>query len=367
MSQQPPPNGDQKILGAIKDAVTYPILTEEVSFPAPAPRTTAAPPVPGAAPLGQIADQAIRDVLGWKWKAGDVKGFLAALNQSFDILQVEGHTQFTWTPKTYAAQLQADMGALTGAQASIYARAQAALTQMLPLLDGLYPLRPDYDQVDIDTMRGIVRSELTGLVGELGLTGGPRVKRVDDYFQQLGGDPWTSTGSSEPVRFEKIGGHLGELRDRFGLDSIWVNTIDQEQDLTNYLILVDYAQTLFSSWRSERPNFTGSAAGTVYLGTQLVLLSRQLSVVAETVQQVYFALDSVWIGPAERATLRFTTDGVAFFLGDLLDWAYRFATEEGIVLLQDGGKDGVFAFRETLDAILAQLGAVIDTARRVLQ
>ena len=97
-----------------------------------------------ASPLGQLVDSALREVLAWRPRAGDPKGFVAALNQAFTISEVEGHTEFAWTPRSFT--VQADMGAVTGAQASIYARAKAALDQSAPLLEGLYPLRPDDDE-----------------------------------------------------------------------------------------------------------------------------------------------------------------------------------------------------------------------------
>src|SRR5262249_44194425 len=139
----------------------------------------------GTAPISQIADRAIREVLGWRPKAGDVKGFVAALNQSFTLTDDEGHTDFSWTPRTYAVQAQADLGAVTGAQASIYTRAKVALDQSLPLLDGLRPLRVDVMEEDQESIRSIVRTEMVRLVEELGIPGGPRCQRVDDYFMLL--------------------------------------------------------------------------------------------------------------------------------------------------------------------------------------
>ena len=124
-------------------------------------------------------------------------------------------TTWTWTPRSYAVQV--DMTAITGAQASIYQRAKAALDQSLPLLDGLYALDPTADPQDTEATRTIVRSALVELVNELGMVGGPRPQRVDDYFDALldynpdHQDPLTLT---EP---DSVGGQLGRLRDRFGL------------------------------------------------------------------------------------------------------------------------------------------------------
>jgi hypothetical protein len=117
----------------LDDLQSFPILTEEVEVP-----TTSRPATSGTAgtsALGDIVHNALRDVLGWRPKAHDPKSFVIALKQAFTPTEVEGRTTWTWTPRTYA--IETDLGAITGAQASIYARAKAALDQSLPLLEGL--------------------------------------------------------------------------------------------------------------------------------------------------------------------------------------------------------------------------------------
>ena len=192
------------------DATAYPILTEEVSFPTPAPRATARGAA-GTASIGQTVERALRDVLGWRPKTTDPKGFTAALTQSFTLKQVEGHTEATWVPRNYAVAVQADMGAITGAQASIYARAKVALDQSLPLLDGLTSLRTDILPEDQEATRSIVRSELTQLVNELGMEGGPRVQRVDELFGYLLGVPIPL-----PPNIPAYPDHGGSIGDRPG-------------------------------------------------------------------------------------------------------------------------------------------------------
>jgi hypothetical protein len=362
---------------AVGDLAAYPILTEQVSFPTPAAPLAA--PTPGTAPLGQVVDHALREVLGWRPKARDVKGFLTALTQSFDCRDVEGHVVCTWTPRTYAALVQDDLGAVTGAQASIYARAQVALDQSLPLLDGLYPLTPDILPEDIESIKAIIRSELIQLVNELKIVGGPRVQRVDELFGLLlGPDASNPDRSTDP---EQVGGQLRVLRQRLGLERSRVNTIDDEQNLTNFLILVDYVNTLDTSWLNERKFFTRATNnGEPFLGTQLVLIARSLTAVAEGVQDVYFTMDSVFIGPAERQTIEllypstpsiemlpvpgdpdapnqtayqfsFPANTPSLFVSELLDWVARASSEEGPALLRDAGKDGVIAFFPTIDKL----------------
>jgi hypothetical protein len=339
---------------AAEDAVAYPLLTEEVGYaPSPLAGTPSAPPSGGrgATSLGQTVTQAVSDVLGWKIKPDDPKGFVAALTASFTCSDFEGHTQCTWTPRTYAVQTDLS-GGITGAQASLYSRAQDAVSKSLPLLDGLYPLDPEADLEDIAALKGVARSQLTEMVNELGVAGGPRVDRVNQYFQLL----LLNLGATFPppqlnTNPDQIGGTLGSLRDVLGVNfqtQDFVNTVQDEQNLSNFRILSDYVTSLAQSWINNL-QFFGLNTTTPFFGTQLVLLSRQLGVVAESVDEVRFTLDSVFIGPAERQTLELRFDSSVtpepLFAEDLFNWVQNFATEEGPRLIQDGGKYGVqFSF-----------------------
>lgn len=324
--------------GSLDDALSYPILTEEVGFP------TARPSGAGASgSLGETVEGALREVLAWRPKASDPRGFVAALTQAFDLKEVEGRTLVSWTPRSYA--VQHDLGAVTGAQASIYARAKAALEQSLPLLDGLYPLRADNDDEDVGAVRAVVRSELSELVNELGQVGGPRVQRIDTQFVSLlGRDP-----SDDP---EKVAGLFGQLRTTFGLERARVNTILEEENLTNFLIIADHTLALRRTWEVQR-HFFDRAGSDVFLGTQLVLLSRALAVVAESAQEVYFAMDSVFLNQAERQTtyLPLGPDQPRLTVAELLSWVERFATEEGPRVIRDAGKSGVIALQATVEKL----------------
>jgi hypothetical protein len=376
------PGGSAQSREAAIDLTAYPILTEEVGYP---PSPLAAPSGGAQAgtmgsPLGQMAARAVADVLGWKPKAGDSKGFLGALTQSFSLTEVEGRTESKWTPRTYAVQSDLS-GGISGAQASVFARANEAVNQSMPLLDGLYSLDTEADAQDVTALKAIIRSQLSELVSELGLPGGPRVTRVNQIFLLvLGTTPFAriippqlplppNTTETEP---DNVGGLLGQIRDEMGLWSVVVanpaiqrtvltNTVDQEQDVTNYRILVDYITSLQQSWQNSQ-QFFGLQTTTPFFGTQLVILSRQLSVVADAVDEVRFTMDSVFITPSERQTLmlifqpmvtlpnrpnrpanisEIKTNSQPMFVEDLLSWIQRFATEEGPRLIQDGGKFGV--------------------------
>ncbi len=386
-----------KIPAATREAFTdisaYPILTEEVGYPS-SPAATASGMYGGTAGtsgIGQMAANAVAAVLGWKPKAGDTKGFLGALTQSFSVTDVEGRIEAKWTPRTYAVQTDLS-GGITGAQATIYARAQQALDQAGPLIDGLYPLRVDASPEDIQALKAIVNSQMRELVGELGVLGGPRVSRVNQYFQLLLGPAFTGSGPTE-TEPDKITGTLGTLRDELGLWSVFapsggvfppgnkplINTVEDEQDVTNFRLIVDYVTSLALSWINNK-QFFGLSSMTPFFGTQLVILSRQLSVVADAVDEVRFTMDSVFIPASERQTLEIDfpkfvalakhpparlhaitaidhthqipapalgslndnqVNSQNMFVEDVLSWVQAFASDEGPRLIQEGGKFAV--------------------------
>ena len=336
------------------DLQAYPVLTEEVPSEVVSRPPSAGGGSSGYAPIGKMAENAIRDVLSWRAKTDDPKAFLMALNQSFALKHVEGHTEFKWTPRTYT--VQTDMGAITGAQASIYNRAKVALDQSLPLLDGLYPLLPNLDQEDLDSVRNMVKSLFSELVNDLGIEGGPRIPRVDQLFRLL-------IGSPIPTNPEASGGEVGLLRQRFSLERRYIATIPDEQNVTNYMIVVDYLIGLNNSWINERKYFAHSGTSAQpFFGTQLVLLSRSLDVVAQAVKDVCFAMDSVFIGAAERQTtlLNFTSIGPesSLFIAELLDWIDRAASDELPGQLQDSGKDAI----HTMQRVVKELHQFVHAA-----
>lgn len=360
------PNGAARDLADIQ---SFSVLTQEMPASGVQSTSRTGPPslTGGTSSLAVTADRAIREVLSWRAKGDDPKGFIGALNQAFDLKQVEGHTEWTWTPRSYT--VQTDMGAVTGAQASIFTRAKVALDQSMPLLDGLYPLIPYVEQEDLATVQAVVRSQFTSLVNEFGVVGGPRVPRVDELFELL-------LGPGSPTNPEHIrkAGSLGLVRQRFGLERRFVTTVDDEQNLTNYMILVDYVIGLKQSWNHEKSFFLrGISSRQPFFGTQLVLISRALDVVAQGVQDAYFAMDSVFMADAERQTAllsfadltvwvpdrdtnslepyTFPYDTSGLFVAELLDWVDRAATDELPALLQDAGKDGLESFKASTDRL----------------
>ena len=320
--------------------------------------------------LQQTINNAFSRVLGHTF-TGDVMTFRNSLDRSFTAQELNGRTNYIWQPRTYSTQTELG-GALTGAQASLYHRAKVALKEILPLLDGLEPLDPAADEQNREAVRAIIRTEVVELVNEMGVHQGPRVQRVNSLFNLL-------IGSADATTLpEQVGGQLKDLVDTFGLSRARINTVDEERNFSNYLIIRDYLVSLRESWR----DYTEDSGSGAYIGTQLVLLSQALSVVSESVRETYRIMDSVFLGYEERQSvwLDFTTaravgvpaniafplpDGTGYSIADtaqllprmdverLLSWVMRFSTEEGPVLARSSGKLGI-------------VSAIADTAERLM-
>lgn len=289
---------------------------------------------------GPTVRAAIRDVLGVRSRVADPKAFTDALTASFRLTMVEGHVESQFVPRGYA--IQADLGAVTGGQASLYRRAMISRTEVLRILDGLTPLRVDGDTDDMEAYRTIVRNGVQSLVDELGYPGGPRVAMVDAYLNALTGhavvDGLEVALQNGP---DEIGGQLGALRDRFGLIDANVNTIEEEGVRTAYWTLVDMVTDLRESWFSQRSRFSGRA-GDGFLGTELIHLSRLMEAASDQVDELEAVLDSVLIPQSERQTI-LIDDDTNLTLDGLLTWLSAFLTEEGRHLAQDAGRDGIVA------------------------
>lgn len=330
-----------------KDFSAYPLLTEEVGYPpSPVSRPSGGGPQPRGAALGDMATKAIGDVLGWKPNTSDAKGFVGALTQAFTLTDVEGHVQATWVPRSYVVQTDL-AGGITGAQASLLSRAKESVDQCLPLLDGLYALDANSDPEYVTALRELARNQMNEIVKQLAEVGGPSVLRVDTYFKIL---LWGPAPLPSPVTVPTDAdllnpqSTLGSLRDEAGIQfagNPFSNSVEDEQDITNFRIIVDYMISLWQSWLNNRKFFLLGASTPAFFGTQLVLISRQFSVIVETVNEVRFVLDSVFIGPSERQTLllQFSDpNSPPMFLEDVLQEIEDLSTDEGPRLVRDGGR-----------------------------
>jgi hypothetical protein len=408
---------------ATRDLFTYP----PASVPSSGGDVTASSSSAAPTSLTQLAGDTIRQALGWRYRPDDVRGFAAALGKAITLTPGEdGQVDWKWTPQS--AGVQADMGEITGAQASVLEQARVSIGYILPLLDGLKPLRVDADPEDIQAVTSIVRMKLNAILDELSRSGGPRVQRLDLIFEELLGIPivqFSPGAALAKSSWELISvadsddwmrqlqtldaGHqpkraayslLRQLCEEYGLEPQLANTVEEERDLTNALIIVDTIVALRTAWVGKRAYFDrADHQKPRFLGTQLVWLSRQLDVVSETVREAYAAMDSVYFGRAERdatdiyfhykteqeaheylvleekrrikpiadlgeVTQRYETPAAPLSVGELLEWVETFATQEGPQLLTDAGKDGVLAFRSTVTRLTEWVHAAREFAQR---
>lgn len=368
-----------EIRSSVDDISTYPVLTQDMSWGPAVPPSSGGGSGSSTSSLSQLAAKALSEVLGRRPRINDPKSFVAALTSSFTCKEVEGHTECIWTERAASGMTELG-GTITGAQASIYLRAKEASDAALPLLEGLAALRVDADPQEYEALRSIVRTEFNEVVAEFGYEGGPRVQRVDDLLEALIGyvaptaitvppAPPTPRGNfliSLPQRLGRIGdpnnadllaawggGEVGQIGDLFGFTRNLVNTLQEEQNLTNYLVFRDYVRGLYTAWLEFRASFLRGVEN--YLGTQLILLQRTLSVVAESVDETTFAMDSVFLGPAERQTVRIdfplNVAPAPMYVDELLTWVRNYASAEGTRIVEDGGKIGVRSIVPTLQLL----------------
>lgn len=339
-------------LSGIRDSVEglagYPILTSEAFGGSSPGQGTSSRSSDGGVSLRKSVDSAIREVLGRIPRLSDTRSLLISLEQSFSRVEASGHVEYQWTPRSLRGQTDLG-GGVTGGQASLYARAKAVEGNVISLLDGLYALREDADEELTGAIRAIIRSEFIELVAELGMEGGPRRVRVDSLLELLFEQKVNVQVNGQ---LKEAQGHLGVLKHEFGLEASYVNTLDEEVNFTNFIALFDYVDSIRTSWKGFRDSVFGKD-----LGTRLVLLSRALSVSAESVQEANESMDSVFVGASERQVAFFTlSGGERVFVGELLEWIRTFTTDEAPNLVHAGGRRGAEAIVPTT----IKLGSLVE-------
>lgn len=339
------------------DPSPYPILTQDADGASLSAGSGRSSDVGAAGSPTRIASEAIRQVLGWRYRTEDLKGFQNALAKSFTSRNVnDSLTTYDWN-RLGAATV--DDTELTGALASFYTRAKVAIDQTIPLLETLRPLRSDADPEDIEATRAIVRDQLLALPGTLAAPGGPPPQRVNMLFTLLLG----STPESCHANPDAVGGSLRTLRTRFGLDRREVNTIEEELNLTNFVIIVDYVVSLHQTWSSQSRFFNRGGKDEPFLGNQMWLIKNQLAVVADSVVRARAVMESVYFNRAEQQAtfLHLGTDQSPMTVAELLDWVLD-ATQLAPDQMQS--KDSVVEFRVVFQQIHALVAAALNQSRQ---
>lgn len=222
-------------------------------------------------------------------------------------------------------------GGVTGGRDGIHNRILTAVSDSLVYLDDLRPEPTQLDAEKIERTRILIRSCLTELLGELSLPAGPRIPRVDEVFETM---------------LDLLAG-LQEL------------IHDNEEESGSFQALADQAASLYRSWNNTQQ----------LLGLQMSILTKQLQLVREGVDEVTFAMNADGIGPADRQImiLRFDAPGLdeetreqePMSLDNLLEWAQTFAAEGA---QREMSRGGGFILRSRIAPAAVQLGHLIRAA-----
>jgi hypothetical protein len=348
-----------------------------------------APPGAGGAATGVprakgVIDAQMSAVLGRTAGSGGVAGTLAALDRSFTQSDQGPVNTWIWQPRSYA--VQSDIGAgVTGRQASLARLAGSIADDIVPLVDGMTPLVPE-DSVNPDEIgaaQAIFDESLPAFVTEMGMDGGPRTIRAQGLLtdtatqlQALGmilgalgtqpvgpgvdlsnpttwGPPPPPVGAAPQTGFPWV---ALTPTTWWPPSEMFVVTVGDEQNLTNYRIAFDRISILVSQFQNVYMAGGAPGAQPQDRGMLIVLLQRALDASGQAAQAVIDALDSVNLGSDERQVIDVDLTGLT--VEDVLSWAVSFPSDEAPSLLQDGGKLGARSIESRTNAILGSVNDI---------
>lgn len=282
--------------------------------------------------FGHIVDGALSNIIGQRVKTNDTKSFVQALSRSFIAKKVQGRTEYVAVPRIYSAQ--SDLaGDITGVQGSLYTRAMDMQEKIIPLLNRLHSLTESPDEENIEAIRSIVVGQINELVSELGMPAGPTVARIDQIFNLL----LDETSSN----LETVAGQLGELRDVFGLKNENATTIEEEKNITDFYVIVDYLFGLRQSWRNNQAFFNTDRID--FLGVRLNRLRQNFSYAESIAREAHLIIST--LSPSLQQQLIIMQEGGKILIDRLLSWVERFSSEEGPYLIREGGKLGLSSLK----------------------
>ena len=265
-------------------------------------------------------------------------------NQLIVTREVEGRTIFEVSSRPLGGT-SGSVGGLSIAQASLYARAQAAYAEAKSRLATLKPLQqPAADPENVEALRAVTLIEYRRLVNELGRAGGLREQWIDKLFEVLLGPQ--GTGDVE-LGSDSL---LKKIQTEYGLEDSKINSPEEHENVINYRIVNDALADLYRGWRRFKTQLVSD------FGELSGEFSRQLALIEEAVTDVESELDEASIDIIAREIFKVDAK---LTLDDLLSWIREFATEEAPLLVADGGRIGIGATKPTL----AELKRLVGSAK----
>jgi hypothetical protein len=311
--------------------------------------TDGGPAAPGAGSRAaeDVVAAQLRRIFGRTPDADDPAGTLAALDRNLTFEETDGVGR--WVLKPYSVSVNASNGAgLTGYQRSLNAFARQVGDEVLPLLDGLTPLRPErHNPSELSAARSGFRRSLEAFIGETASDTGI----VQDLADILLGQA--------KRELARVGAELGMLQhgakpveDRVpSRDN--VITVADEESFTDYIVIRDRFNALalgYHAFTQGKDTFTLPVSDErTDLGMQLTLLEQDVDLLQEAADELDAAFISVGVGPDERAAVLLdpcapTGPSIQGFL----DRVRAFPSQEARPLIAEGGVRGVALLLERL-------------------
>lgn len=320
----------------LEDAAAYPVLVTDAS----APGASRGGP---ADDTQRAVDNALRSVLGGRTRADDPDGLKAALARSFVEDRVEGRRIYRNVPRGSIADTVGE-GEVSGFQGALMAHAREVVDHGLPLLDGLRSLNHAVDEDDVSARAAIVRSNVMRLRDEFGRRDEPRPAVIEDLLAILLGR--VPLGKVPETDLDKIGGVVGALRDELELTpGKYVKSIEDEHQLTNYRLLAEYVVGLRTAWETARPIFGAAPGKTAFVSAKLRHVELMMQTITESLDQVRAAMDSVFVGEAERRIQQIKPNPLRniprMTVEELLEWVEETVSPDNVTLIREGGRAAI--------------------------
>jgi hypothetical protein len=318
--------------------------------------------------------RALAQVMGRS--ASSPETFISALNDAFPS---NGNGKITATPSRsvislFGSQPQGTALSVAGLsgqisieQANLYRQASIVVNDALLVLAGIQPFSPLVDLTQIETLRSLVRAEITTLLDEFGRVDEPRDERVDAYFNALRG-----------LENSPKGGHLTEFGKTCLLDRSFSPatpaTLADEAQIAAYELLQSYVNSLFDIWTRFQPE--QDQVGSPLFSERLSRASVLLSVINGGNNNWMAAMDSIGFTEAERRSKATTLSLLQGYsiptpghendlelpdmtVNDLNDWLDRFSTLEGPTIMSDSGQYGLEFVTDQADQLFWTVASIV--------
>lgn len=296
-------------------------------------------------------NDAVRDILGKTLRKNDGRALQAALDHVFKFEIVDGHRRVRYQSPGFT--VTTDLGTeLSGPQKSLYTFIESAGGELRKRIETMRPLKIVSDSERTEPDRSGWLIELEELIATIRNSINLRPLRIDGAFERL---------EQYRINAEYSFGYR-EAQTRRNIQSI-----DDEQAYTEFLNATHFQNAMGSASKdfkllqglpdAAQLEFYDFDETPVLIGTRLALLEDLLSVVSESVEEVYADLEALGVGEVERRVTPLSFIQGPFQeqemnVGELFDWVLNF-TNKAQRILKDGS-------RSALRILHAEAGRLVE-------